>query len=89
MCWRALQAAPDFEIAGVDARAGAENCPAELSAYPVVKNIKELKDVDVAILCTPTRKVEECGDPCFRHRLSTFSISIRVSLPCAAHWMRG
>ena len=40
-------------------RAGAENCPAELGAYPVVKNIKELKDVDVAILCTPTRKVEE------------------------------
>ena len=55
----ALQAAPDFEIAGVVRRAGAENCPAELSAYPVVKNIKELKDVDVAILCTPTRKVEE------------------------------
>lgn len=46
----ALQAAPDFEIAGVVRRAGAENCPAELSAYPVVKNIKELKDVDVAIL---------------------------------------
>ena len=55
----ALQAAPDFEIAGVVRRAGAENCPAELSAYPVVKNIKELKGVDVAILCTPTRKVEE------------------------------
>ena len=61
----ALQAAPDFEIAGVVRRAGAENCPAELSAYPVVKNIKELKGVDVAILCTPTRKVEEY--PCFRH----------------------
>lgn len=55
----ALQAAPDFEIAGVVRRAGAENCPAELSKYPVVKNVKELKDVDVAILCTPTRKVEE------------------------------
>lgn len=57
--FEALQAAPDFEIAGVVRRAGAENCPAELGAYPVVKNIKELKDVDVAILCTPTRKVEE------------------------------
>lgn len=55
----ALQVAPDFEIAGVVRRAGAENCPAELSGYPVVKSIKELNDVDVAVLCTPTRKVEE------------------------------
>ena len=55
----ALQAAPDFEIAGVVRRAGAENCPAELSEYSVVKDIKELKDVDVAILCTPTRSVEK------------------------------
>ena len=39
----ALQAAPDFEIAGVVRRAGAENRPAELSEYPVVKNIKELE----------------------------------------------
>lgn len=54
----ALQAAPDFEIAGVVRRAGAENRPVELSEYPVVKNIKELESVDVAILCTPTRSVE-------------------------------
>ena len=54
----ALQAAPDFEIAGVVRRAGAENRPAELSEYPVVKNIKELEGIDVAILCTPTRSVE-------------------------------
>ena len=38
----ALQAAPDFEIAGVVRRAGAENCPAVLSGYRVVKKIKEL-----------------------------------------------
>ena len=37
----ALQAAPDFEIAGVVRRTGAENRPAELSEIPVVKNIKE------------------------------------------------
>lgn len=54
----ALQSAPDFEVAGVVRRAGADNCPAELSEYPVVTNIRELKDVDVAILCTPTRSVE-------------------------------
>ena len=56
---QALQVAPDFEIAGVVRRAGAENCPAELAGYPVVKDIRELKEVQVAILCTPTRKVEE------------------------------
>ena len=56
---QALQAAPDFEIAGVVRRAGAENRPAELNDYPVVKDIKELESVDVAILCTPTRSVEK------------------------------
>ena len=51
----ALEAAPDFEIAGIVRRNGAENKPAELADYEVVKNIRELKDVDVAILATPTR----------------------------------
>ena len=56
---QALEAAPDFEIAGVVRRNGAENKPAELANYAVVKDIKELKDVDVAILATPTRSCEE------------------------------
>ena len=55
----ALEAADDFEIAGVVRRKGAENCPKELSDYKVVKDIKELDAVDVAILCTPTRSCEE------------------------------
>ena len=55
----ALQAAPDFEIAGIIRRNGAENKPAELAAYEVVKDITELKDVDVAIVASPTRQVEE------------------------------
>ena len=38
----ALEAAPDFEIAGIVRRSGAENKPAELEAYAVVKDIKEL-----------------------------------------------
>ena len=54
----ALQEAEDFEIAGIVRRNGAENKPAELADYAVVKSIKELKDVDVAILATPTRQVE-------------------------------
>ena len=55
----ALQAAPDFEIAGIIRRNGAENKPAELAAYEVVKDITELKNVDVAIVASPTRQVEE------------------------------
>lgn len=55
----ALQAAPDFEIAGVVRRNGSENKPAELADYPVVKDIRELGKVDVAVLCTPTRSVEK------------------------------
>jgi len=54
----ALQAAPDFEIAGVIRRNGAENKPAELADYEVVKDITELNDVDVAIVASPTRQVE-------------------------------
>lgn len=54
----ALIEAPDFEIAGV-VRRDASNRPAELAEYPVVTNIKELGEVDVAILCTPTREVEK------------------------------
>ena len=54
----ALQAAPDFEVAGIIRRNGAENKPAELASYEVVKDITELKVVDVAIVASPTRQVE-------------------------------
>jgi diaminopimelate dehydrogenase len=56
---QALEAAPDFEVAGVVRRQGAENKPAELEKYAVVKDIRELDSVDVAILATPTRSCEE------------------------------
>ncbi|MBR3480831.1 MAG: diaminopimelate dehydrogenase [Prevotella sp.] len=56
---QALEAAPDFEVAGIVRRNGAQDKPAELAAYDVVKDIRELKDVDVAILATPTRSCEE------------------------------
>ncbi len=55
----ALQTAPDFEIAGVVRRALPEEKPLELSYIPVVTDIAELGKVDVAILSTPSRKVEE------------------------------
>ncbi|MCI6617701.1 MAG: diaminopimelate dehydrogenase [Prevotella sp.] len=55
----ALEASSDFEIAGVVRRQGDTDKPLELTPYPVVKDITELKDVDVAILATPTRSCEE------------------------------
>lgn len=54
----ALEAAPDMEIAGV-VRRNAANVPAELAPYKVETDISELGQVDVAILCTPTREVEK------------------------------
>ena len=54
----ALIEAPDMEIAGIVRRHGAADCPKELEGYKVVSDIRELQDVDVAILATPTRSVE-------------------------------
>ena len=54
----ALEEAPDFEIAGV-VRRSTNNIPAELKGYSVVTDIDHLTDVNVAILCTPTREVEK------------------------------
>ncbi len=53
----ALEAAPDFEVAGVVRRNPSE-VPVELKGYKVVSKITELEKVDVAVLCTPTRSVE-------------------------------
>ncbi len=53
----ALKEAPDFEIAGI-VRRDISNIPEELKYYTVTDNIKSLT-ADVAILCTPTRRVEE------------------------------
>ena len=68
---QALQAAPDMEIAGVVRRNGDANKPAELVDYAVVKDIKELGKVDVAILSTPTRSVEEHALKCLAMGINT------------------
>ena len=51
----ALEAAPDFEIAGIVRRQGDKDKPAELAPYAVVDDIIKLSDVDVAVLAAPTR----------------------------------
>ena len=54
----ALEAAPDFEVAGI-VRRNPNNVPEELKAYKVTDSVTKLEKVDVAILATPTRSVEE------------------------------
>ena len=53
----ALLESSDFEIAGI-VRRNATNVPDELKKYNVVDHISKLQNVDVAILCAPTRNVE-------------------------------
>ena len=54
----AIEASPDFEVAGVVRRNPADK-PAEIAHLEVVNSIQKLKDVQVAFLCTPTRSVEK------------------------------
>ena len=67
----AIEASQDVECVGVVRRNGEADKPAELANYPVVKNITELKDVQVAILATPTRKVEEYAKQCLALGINT------------------
>lgn len=67
----ALEAAPDFEIAGIVRRNGSADKPAELDGYAVVKDLKELDGVDVAILATPTRQVENYAKECLALGINT------------------
>ena len=53
----ALEAAPDFEVAGV-VRRNPNDIPDELKGYAVTDDITKLDKVDVAVLATPTRSVE-------------------------------
>ena len=88
----ALEAAPDMEVVGVVRRNGDADKPAELTPYPVVKHISELKDVDVAILATPTRSVEQYALECLALGINTVDsfdihskiVDLRRSLDAAA-----
>ncbi len=89
---QAIEAAPDMECVGVVRRKGAENKPAELADYHVVKNIKELEGVQVAILATPTRSVEVYAKECLAQGINTVDsfdihtkiVDLRRSLDAAA-----
>lgn len=54
----ALKESSDFEIVGI-VRRSISNIPSELMPYKVSTKIDALGEVDVAILCTPTREIEK------------------------------
>lgn len=66
----ALEAAADFEIAGIVRRASSVATAGE-SKYPVVSSLEQLERVDVAILCTPSRLVEQSAEATLRLGIST------------------
>lgn len=73
--------APDMELAGIVRRSVAE-IPAELSGFKVVTDIAELGLVDVAILATPTRHVEENAAKYLAAGINTVdSFDIHGSIP--------
>lgn len=77
----ALEEAPDFEIAGI-VRRDPSNQPEELAHYPVVGDITQLKDVDVAILATPTREVQKHAEKILAMGINTVdSFDIHTSIP--------
>jgi diaminopimelate dehydrogenase len=79
---QAIQAAPDFELAGIVRRnPSTDGCP-ELNGISVVASINELKDVDVAILATPTREVEHYAKEILALGINTVdSFDIHTSIP--------
>src|SRR5690606_15192761 len=66
----ALESSTDFEIAGI-VRRDSSNIIPDLQKYKVVTSINDLKDVDVAILCTPTRSVEKYAKECLAAGINT------------------
>lgn len=58
----AVLAAEDMELAGVVRRNASNEIPKELGGITVTEDITKLGKVDVALLCTPTRSVQEYAE---------------------------
>lgn len=78
---QALQASEDFEVAGVVRRDPSKK-EKSLEGINVVASISELKDVDVAILALPTRKVLEHAREILAMGINTVdSFDIHTKIP--------
>ena len=73
----ALRAAPDMELAGIVRRPGSET----VHGIKTVSDVEELGHVDAALLCTPTRSVEETALPLLARGINTVdSFDIHTSI---------
>ena len=61
---------PDLEIAGV-VRRNADTVPSELKEFTITDSISKLQDVDVAILCLPSRMLEKTAKECLQLGINT------------------
>ena len=61
---------PDFEIAGI-VRRNIIDIPSELKDFVVTDSITNLQDVDVAILCLPSRMLEKSAKECLALGINT------------------
>lgn len=66
----AVNASQDIEIAGIVRRDPA-NVPEDIKKYKVVRSIAELENVDVAVLCVPSRSVEAYAKECLALGINT------------------
>lgn len=78
--FEALEASEDFEIAGIVRRN--LKGETEINGVPIVNNIKDLKNVDVAILCAPSREVEKYATEILPLGINTVdSFDIHTDIP--------
>ena len=77
----ALRAAPDMELAGIVRRPGSE----PVHGIKTASSMEDLGHVDAALLCTPTRSVEETALPLLARGINTVDIvNLRRSLGAQA-----
>ena len=77
----AILEAPDFELTGI-VRRDPSQVPGGLDGIPVVADIAALPAVDVAILCVPSRKVEEHASRILAQGINTVdSFDIHTDIP--------
>ena len=67
---QAVQCAPDMELCGI-VEAFIPVDAAESPSVPVVSTIEELGKADIAILCIPSRNVQDCAVSCLERGIST------------------
>lgn len=65
-----LLSSTDFEIAGI-VRRNIKEIPAELKNFTVTDSITHLQNVDVAILCLPSRMLEKSAKECLSLGINT------------------